>query len=135
MNVKKVILSTVILFLIAVTYMAVNASEPIDDENASIIGRWVSESDPDWELTFVSNGNKCHETIQGKLNQVSYFAISNTSPQCGEIVPVEKFTSYLKLTNVKDSSDYNCYEINGITSKNLSLRPVNNGKILLFVRQ
>jgi|GEM_PF-5135272 len=105
MKPAKAILVFILCFSMATTYCIVSASEPIGEEKKAIIDRWVSESNPDWELTFVSDGKKCLQTLQGSLIRTSLFEKSNTSPQCSEVVPVDESTSYLKLTNVAVPGD------------------------------
>jgi hypothetical protein len=115
------------------SYINLSANELPKIQNSSIVGTWLSETDSKWKMVFTST--KCYQYYEGALVETNSYLISNTSPQCGKVVPVDNYTSYLKLTDDQSSTNVTCYEINGITSKNLSIRPVNNGKILTFVRQ
>jgi len=125
-----------VIFVTAIlicSHINLSANELPKIQNSSIVGTWLLETDSKWKLVFTTT--KCYQYYEGKLVETTTYLISNTSPQCGNVVPVDNNTSYLKLTNDQSSTNVTCYEINGITSQNLSLRPVNNGKILIFVRQ
>ena len=61
--------------------------------------------------------------------------MNNTSPQCGETVPVNSNTQYLKLTKIGKVDTEYCYEINEITAQKLSLRQIGRGGLLLFNKQ
>ena len=102
--------------------------------HSSIIGTWISEEDSKWKMVF-TNDNKCFRYYNNNLRETDTCIISNTSPQCGETVPVDSQTSYLRLTNVQNINDVKCYEINGITDSILSIRPLENTNIFVFIRQ
>jgi len=103
-------------------------------DSSSIIGVWKCESDNNWKMVFTAN-NRCYHYTKEVLTRTDSFIISNTTPQCGEDVPVDSTTSYLQLNNLADTSNHICYEINGITNKYLSLRPVWTGGVIIFDRQ
>jgi hypothetical protein len=123
----------IIIAMLICSHINLSANELPKIQNSSIVGTWLSESDSKWKLVFTTT--KCYQYYGGTLVETNSYLISNTSPQCGKVVPVDNYTNYLKLIDDQSSTNVNCYEINGITSQNLSLRPVNNGKILIFVRQ
>lgn len=102
-------------------------------KNSSIVGTWVSEDDSNWKLIFTAD-NKCYQYYSNSLTETDSFIISNTSPQCGVRVPIDNYTSYLQLINTQNAETI-CYEINGITDKNLSLRVIDNGGAIVFVKQ
>ncbi|MFS4457315.1 hypothetical protein [Maribacter sp. 2304DJ31-5] len=106
----------------------------ITNTNSSIIGYWVSENDPKLKLVFTPDG-KCMEFYDNEKQDEYTFSISNISPQCGEEVHVDQYTSYLKLVNIVDSEDIYCYEINGITSSTLSLRFLGNGGFVIYNKE
>lgn len=101
-------------------------------QNSSIIGTWLSEKDPKWKMVFTAD--RCNQYYDGALMDSDYYYISNTSPQCGKVVPIDNYTSYMRFVPISGTGQ-KCYEINGITAQYLSLRPVENGKILVFVKQ
>lgn len=114
-------------------YTAVGARYKSTPQNSSIVGTWVSEKDRRWKLVFTAD-LKCKQYYENELNETDSYVISNTSPQCGETVPIEEHTSYLQLTNLADG-DKICYEINGISPAILSLRVVDRGGAMVFKRQ
>lgn len=128
-NVKWCILATISICLY------INTSAIISPmlKRRTILGTWRSQEDSQWKIVFTRN--RYHEYYRSNLIETGSYLVSNTSPQCGEIVPIDKYTSYLKITEDGGSKNVNCYEINGVTRTNLSLRPVNNGKTLLFTKQ
>ncbi len=103
-------------------------------QNASIVGTWISESDPKAKYIFNSN-LKCHEYYEGELIASYTYEESNFTPQCGEAVPVDQYTQYLKLTDISDPDFQVCYEINGITSTRLSIRFLDRGGAKVYLRQ
>lgn len=105
----------------------------VNSQNSSIIGTWLSEKDSNWKLVFTSSN--CYQYYNNILIETNTYSISNTTPQCGKVVPITNYTSYLKLTEVNNTSNFTCYEINGITSQYLSLRQIDKGVILLFIKQ
>lgn len=121
------LLSTAVLFGLLSFKISTNSNE-------TIIGSWVSESDINSKLVFTSDG-KCKEYYENELQDTYSYQIANTTPQCGIDVPIDQYTSYLKMTNISDSSDVYCYEINGITTSSLSIRLIGNGGALIYDRQ
>ncbi len=106
----------------------------IDDMN-NIIGTFVNENDPDWVLTFSTNG-KCYWYDKvGTLEATYSYTITNTTPQCGLEVDVDESheTDYLQLTDDSTRST-DCYAINGISTV-LSIRPLGGGRLLVFNKQ
>jgi hypothetical protein len=101
-------------------------------KDSSIIGSWVSEEDSLYKIVFTAD--KCYDYYEGVISDSSTYVISNSSPQCGQNVPVENYTSYLQLTSLKDG-EKTCYEINGITSQTLSLRELDQGEPSVYKRQ
>jgi hypothetical protein len=102
-------------------------------EDASIVGTWVSEKDTNWKMVYTTTRCKWfYENVQ--TDEFNYL-VSNTTPQCGETVSITAHTGYLQLTNVTDANDKICYEIYGITNETLSIRYFGRGGFLLFHRQ
>jgi len=122
-----------LLFILICLCTGLGAVNFTKRQNSSIVATWINESDPKWKLVFTSA--KCYQYYDGTLQETQNYAISNTTPQCGHKVPVDANTSYLKLTNTKDSTEVVCYEINGITPTGLSLMHVSLGRIFLFNKQ
>lgn len=94
--------------------------------NESIIRNWVSEADFKSKVVFLSDGT-LKEYYDNILQNEFVYSISNSSTQCGQRVYVDGNTSYLTTINNSDSNDIDCYEINGISSAKLSLRPIDKG--------
>jgi hypothetical protein len=101
-------------------------------QSSSIVGSWISEADSNWKLKFTSE--RCYQYYADTLVETDHYVISNTSPQCGSTVPVDNYTSYLKLSDLNDTTSIICYHINGINSKNLSLTMVGRGGQMVFER-
>lgn len=129
MKCKKIIFNLLSL----ITLLSLFSFSKLDSDNGSIIGSWISESDPKSKLIFSLNG-KCKEYYDGILQDEYTYIISNTSPQCDTNVHIDQYTSYLQKMNVNDPGDIYCYEINGITSTILSLRFVGNGGFMIYNR-
>lgn len=121
------------LFFIAIFLINMSSNSQTPYQNSSIVSTWISEEDIYWKLTFTTD-NKCYQYYKNSLIETDSFSISNTTPQCGIIVPVNSYTSYLQLTNLL-LGDITCYEINGITNKSLSLRVIDKGGVIVFIRQ
>ena len=121
------------LFLIAIFTTNISSNSQTPYKNSSIVSTWISEEDTNWKLTFTTN-NKCYQYYSNTLIETDTFSISNTTPQCGITVPIDKYTNYLQLKNML-SGNITCYEINGITSACLSLRVVDKGGSIVFIRQ
>lgn len=104
----------------------------MEAQNASIVGTWVSEKDSNSKWVFTQTD--CKRYYDNELLFTFSYSTSNSSPQCGHTVPIDRYTSYLKLTENIDGKDY-CYEINGITNQKLSLRAVGRGRAMVFNKQ
>lgn len=102
-------------------------------QDSSIIGSWYSEKDTNWKIEFDSKG-LCNWYYKDELTGSYSYSIGNSSPWCGQEVPVENNTSYLMLNRESDG-DQKCYEINGITDETLSLRFLGRGGYMLFSRK
>jgi hypothetical protein len=103
------------------------------NQDASIIGTWISQEDNNYKLVF--NGNTCTWIYSGQSNTTYSFSLSNTSPQCGEVVPVTSELNYLRLVNSSNSNETLCYEIYSLTETTLTLRPIEKSGFLIFNRQ
>jgi hypothetical protein len=115
--------------VLAVSCLSFLPHPPSDQE--LIIGTWVSNKDKNWKLVFTKD--KCSQYYGKEVAEIERYTLANKSPQCGEKVPVEKVTSYLQLTAIKNK-EATCYQLYGLTTKNLSISPIRNGGILLFTR-
>jgi hypothetical protein len=111
----------------------INPENTVVQDSIKILGTWVSEEDKSWKLIFTPDG-KCYQHYGEEVIFTESFAISNTSPQCDFEVTVDANSAFLQLTNVDDQSE-TCYYINGLSDKYLSLSPVGQGGVLLFVRK
>ena len=105
----------------------------IMNQEASIIGSWISEEDHNYKMVF--NGNTCSWVYSGQPTTTYSFTLSNSSPQCGEVVPVTTASNYLKLVNVNNNSDTMCYEVYSLSETTLTLRPIDKSGFLVFNRQ
>ncbi|WP_124561005.1 hypothetical protein [Pedobacter sp. KBW01] len=101
---------------------------------SNVVGSWKSEEDENWQFIFLSNGT-CIERYVGSSSDTSNYSISNTTPQCGVIVPIDQTTEYLKLSFPADSSKNNCYLLNGTTDSTLSISPLESYKVFMFRKQ
>lgn len=128
---KKYHLILIFLLVLLSSYMPVVT---VDSQNQTIQGTWIAEKDAKSKWVFTSDGN-CKKYYNGELQNTYAYSMNNTSPQCGETVPVNSNTQYLKLTKIGKVDTEYCYEINGITTEKLSLRQVGRGGLLLFNKQ
>ena len=126
----KIIISAFVLSTLILAGISIAANRKQD---SSIVGTWISEKDHKWKMVFTADN--CIQYYDGTITDKDYYFIANTSPQCGQVVPIDNYTSYLKLVQVSSGKVQICYEINGITPKSLSLRPVDNGRIFVFDKQ
>ncbi len=83
----------------------------------------------------VFSGNTCAWIYSGQPTTTYSFTLSNSSPQCGEVVPVTTASNYLKLVNVNNNSDTMCYEVYSLSETTLTLRPIDKSGFLVFNRQ
>ena len=103
------------------------------NQEASIMGTWISEGDSSYKMVF--NGNTCSWVYSGQPTTTYSFTLSNSSPQCGEVVPITTESNYLKLVNVNNNTDTMCYEIYSLSATKLTLRPIDKSGFLIFNRQ
>lgn len=103
------------------------------NQDASIIGTWISEENHNYKMVF--SGNTCTWIYSGQPSTTYSFKLSNSSPQCGEVVPVTTVSNYLKLVNVNNNSDAICYEVYSLSETTLTLRPIDQSGFLVFNRQ
>lgn len=111
-------------------------SAQVSKERKAIIGIWMAE-DKNWGFEF-KPGGKCIEFIRSsKTFETLTYKISDTMPLCIPAEPPieskEDDITFLEMTNRKTGLKL-CYEINGVTAKILSLRPLGRGGFLLFNR-
>lgn len=102
-------------------------------QDTSIEGTWISEEDNNYRMVF--NGTTCTWLYTGQSPTTFSFTLSNTSPQCGEVVPIGNELIYLKLVNLNNSNDILCYEIYSLSATTLTLRPIDKSGFLIFNRQ
>jgi hypothetical protein len=102
-------------------------------DSVAIIGTWLSGSGH-WKLVF-SQDYKCRQYMDTVLIETDSVVIANTSPQCGITVPVDNYTSYLRLINVSDTTQNLCYDLNSVTDSTLSITNVGHGGVITFRRQ
>ena len=127
-------MKTKIGILITVVFCSVLTSfTTVFNQEASIIGSWISEEDSNYKMVF--NGSTCTWLYNGQPTVTYHFTLSNTSPQCGETVPVTTEMNYLKLVNANNSEEQYCYEIYSLSETTLTLRPVDKSGFLVFNRQ
>ncbi|MDP4269358.1 MAG: hypothetical protein Q8909_04445 [Bacteroidota bacterium] len=117
-------------FFIMMFIMLISTS--LFSQDASIVGTWKFEEDSNSEIVFLPN-NMCYRYYSGVLNETDSWTISNTSPQCGETVPVDETTSYLQLKDIK-FNDEDCWLINGIRDEFMSISPVGRGGVFVLNR-
>ena len=129
---QYILISSVLLGLILIS--GFGSPITVDSQNQTILGTWIAEKDAKSKWVFTSDGN-CKKYYNGELLNTYAYSMNNTSPQCGETVPVNSNTQYLKLTKIGKVDTEYCYEINGITTEKLSLRQIGRGGLLLFDKQ
>lgn len=129
---KKIQQKIKLSFIVIVCSILTSFTE-IVNQDASIIGTWISQEDNNYKLVF--NGNTCTWIYSGQPNTTYSFSLSNTSPQCGEVVPVTSELNYLRLVNSSNSNETLCYEIYSLTETTLTLRPIEKSGFLIFNRQ
>jgi hypothetical protein len=103
------------------------------NQDASIIGTWASEEDNNYKIVF--NETTCSWLYSGQTTSTYNFTLSNTSPHCGQDVPITNETKYLRLINTTNTSDQICYEIYALSETTLTLRVVDQNGFLIFNRQ
>lgn len=103
------------------------------NQDASIIGTWISEQDNNYKMVF--NGTTCTWLYSEQSSGIYTFALSNSTTQCGQEVPVTNETKYLTLVNTNNATDRICYEIYGLTETTLTLRVIDQSGFLIFNRQ
>nr|WP_294899732.1 hypothetical protein [uncultured Pedobacter sp.] len=141
MNTKQIKNNVILIFCILITQIITgfkpNKSKLFSNfeyGDSTIVGSWKSQGDNNWKFIFKTDST-CSSTYSGGETYNYTYKISNTSPQCGETVVIDNYTNYLQLTNISDSTDKICYLINGITSTNLSLSPIDRGGAFVFIKQ
>ena len=111
-----------IVLLLFLSLFTINCSVYKPKEEIEIIvGTWINEESPELKMIFKNNG-RCEDYINGVLSDTYLYAISKTSPQCGQVVPTGELYSYLKLVNTKDSNEAYCYEILSLNDEYLQIR-------------
>lgn len=123
----------IISIVIVVIFSFLTSFTTKQNQDASIIGTWISQEDNNYKLVF--NGNTCAWIYSGQPTTTYSFTLSNSSPQCGEVVPVTTESNYLKLVNVNNNSDTMCYEVYSLSETTLTLRPIEKSGFLIFNRQ
>lgn len=121
------------IIITVLTYSLLTSFGINPNPEASIIGTWISEEDHNYKMVF--NGNTCSWVYSGQPTTTYSFTLSNSSPQCGEVVPVTTESNYLKLVNVNNNSDTMCYEVYSLSETTLTLRPIDKSGFLVFNRQ
>lgn len=133
MRIKRrsmVILSALSLMLIG-TVIASTLQDRSDSK--LIIGTWVSEKDKNVKWVFTTA--ECRQYYGSRFKSYDY-KVSNASPQCGKTVKEGAKHSYLSLKEKGVSgAEEQCYFINGLNDKNLSLNLFDRSTILVFDRQ
>ena len=120
------------LLLLTITGFAPKTNHTTQ-EDASIVGTWISEEDTNWKMVFTTS--KCKWFYENIQTEEFNYLLSNTTPQCGETVSITVHTEYLQITNSADPNDKTCYEVFGISMESLSIRMIGSGKLLVFDRQ
>lgn len=134
MKKNEIIKSVIVCFVLLSTLTVVSFKRyPTTQEDASIVGTWISEEDTNWKMVFTKS--RCKWFYENVQTEEFNYLVSNTTPQCGEVVLITPQTGYLQIINVTDPNDKICYEINGLTDEILSLRAFGRGGFLLFHRQ
>ena len=99
--------------------------------NQDMKGVWICTDDPNWVWKFRTDG-KIYDFYSGKLSDTYSFSFEKISPQCGKNVDVGPLFEYLRITNINDSQDIQCYEILSKNEAYLQLRPLDKGGSITF---
>ncbi|ERM84264.1 hypothetical protein P872_15895 [Rhodonellum psychrophilum GCM71 = DSM 17998] len=99
--------------------------------NQDLNGIWISTDDLKWIWEF-KNDDKIYSFYNGKLINTYSFSFEKTSPQCGQIVDEGPLFEYLKIININDSQDIQCYEILSKDEDILQIRPFGRGGSITF---
>jgi len=122
-----------LLLFLLVMFMASSIALIQYQQESSIVGTWVSQSDQNSKWIFTKNG-KAKWYYEEKLNYTYTYRLSTTSPQCGKQVQTGPHLEFLELTDV-DNGFQQCYYINTLDDEHLSLSPFGRANILVFDRQ
>ena len=130
---KKILLvAGVFMILLTAGYTFITLSP----EEELIIGTWIPEgTTDDNRLVFKENGT-VEDYDEDIIFATYYWTIyKETSPVCGEVVPVSSNYSYLREENVADPNDVYCYEIMALNNEILQLRYFGKYKWTSYTRQ
>jgi hypothetical protein len=94
-----------------------------NNADASIVGAWILDTDTTYKMVFIDE-HTCKIYNSNVLSETDNVILSNTSPQCGIVVPVTVNTTYMQLIDQTDATRHYCYEIIGLTNITLGFRPV-----------
>ena len=134
MKKNKIIKLVIVCFVLLATLTVMSFKRyPTTQEDASIVGTWISEEDTNWKMVFTTS--RCKWFYENIQTEEFNYLLSNTTPQCGETVSITTHTEYLQITNSADPNDKTCYEVYGISMESLSIRMIGSGKLLVFDRQ
>ena len=121
---------------VIVVFIAIICSAQAHDEKTNIVGSWVSEDDQAWVIIFKSD-NRYYQLYDGEVVESGKYNITYgippDDPYCRPDVKPRGSESTLKMVSSDNDSIY--YEINGVTSKNLSLTWTGNANVFVFDRR
>lgn len=107
---KKVILIS--LFTLTIfSFTMINLTQ----EEEAIIGTWINTETPEWKFEFKTDG-KCYDYYNNQLEDTFSYSITQENSKNGKLT-----LSYLKLVNIKKSSEVMEYEINSLGENKMCL--------------
>jgi hypothetical protein len=123
-----------IILILGLVLVSFTVFQNLTKEKDLIIGTWISKDSPKSKWVFKKDG-KCYDYYDGKLDNIYYYSINTTSPQCSQKVLVGELYSYLKIKNIKDNNDFYCYEIISLDKIDLQLRLLDRGGFIYFKKE
>ncbi len=108
-------------------------AQNIVSERKNIIGKWKAEEGT-WTLEF--SKTTCKEYFENKLDATYSYSITPAKSYCGikaEVDLKDTTISFLQLKNLVDQK-ITCFEINGVSDKNLVLWRIMLAQPSVFIR-
>ncbi|WP_439504736.1 hypothetical protein [Sediminibacterium sp.] len=126
------------LFLLALVFIIFSGSlhsQTINSERKLIVGTWIS-TEADWTFIF-DKDSLCKEYMDKQLISKYAYKVTSANSYCGKISKVnlnDQSISYLQLNNL-ETKEITCYEINGVSTRTLSITEYMMPEPALFRRK
>jgi len=106
-------------------------------QSNNIVGTWIDKEDPKSKWISVDNSEGKTYYNNELLDKFTY-DLSKSSPKCERNIETEinarPELNFLELTDTDSGGQY-CYYVFGIDEENLSLKPFNGARVMVFERQ